>query len=193
MALASFCSWIFKRTGWTIDENLPPEIKKCIIVAAPHTSNWDFWYAMASFAIYRLKIRFTVKQEWMRFPFSLLMKPLGGIAIDRKPRTKASARNSFVESMIELFQQNEELIILVTPEGSRSFRHKWKTGFYYAAAGAGVPICLAYVDYRQKKAGIGKVIYPNHFETDMKQIMAFYRPIQAKFPENFSIDTDFIP
>ncbi len=175
-----------------MDENLPGEIKKCIIIAAPHTSNWDFWYTMAAFAIYRLKIRFTVKKEWMRFPFSLIMKPLGGIAIDRTPRTKDSERPSFVDSMVELFDQNEELIIVITPEGTRSKRTKWKTGFYHVALGAGVPICLGYVDYAKKKAGIGKVIMPSDYQSDMHAIMQFYKNVHPKFPENFSVDTDFV-
>ncbi|TAJ54385.1 MAG: acyltransferase [Chitinophagaceae bacterium] len=193
MNLSAACSRIFKATGWTVDTNLPPEIKKCIIIAAPHTSNWDFWYTMAAFAIYRLKIRFTVKKEWMKFPFSLLMKPLGGIAIDRTPRTAGADRKSFVEAMIDLFRQNEELIILITPEGTRSFRDKWKTGFYHVAQGAGVPICLGYVDYAKKKAGIGKVIYPGDYAADMQVIMAFYGQVTAKFPENFAVDKDFAP
>lgn len=192
MSLSAACSRIFKVTGWKVDTNLPPEIKKCIIIAAPHTSNWDFWYTMASFAIYRLKIRFTVKKEWMQFPFSLLMKPLGGIAIDRRPRTTGSDRKSFVEAMIDLFKENEELIIVITPEGTRSFRDKWKTGFYHVAQGAGVPICLGYVDYAKKKAGIGKVIYPKDYVSDMRKIMAFYGQVSAKFPENFAVDKDFV-
>jgi 1-acyl-sn-glycerol-3-phosphate acyltransferase len=192
MNLSAACSRIFKTTGWTVDSNLPPEIKKCIIIAAPHTSNWDFWYTMAAFAIYRLKIRFTVKKEWMQFPFSLLMKPLGGIAIDRTPRTVESDRKSFVEAMVELFRENKELIIVITPEGTRSLRDKWKTGFYHAAQGAGVPICLGYVDYAKKKAGIGKVIYPKDYVTDMREIMAFYGQVTAKFPEKFAVDKDFV-
>lgn len=191
MSLSALCSRIFKASGWTVDTNLPPEIKKCIIIAAPHTSNWDFWYTMAAFAIYQLKIRFTVKKEWMRFPFRLLMKPLGGIAIDRRPRTSGSDRKSFVEAMIDLFRDHEELIIVITPEGSRSLQQKWKTGFYHVALGAGVPICLGYVDYQEKKAGIGKVIYPKDYVTDMREIMAFYGQITAKFPEKFAIDKDF--
>ena len=191
MSLSSFCARIFKLTHWTVDDNLPPEITKCIIIAAPHTSNWDFWYTIASFAIYKLKIRFTVKKEWMRFPFSLLMKPLGGIAIDRKSRIANSNRRSFVESMIGLFDENEELIIVITPEGSRSLRDKWKTGFYHVALGANVPICLGYVDYVTKKAGIGKVIYPSDYSTDMREIMAFYKQVHAKFPEKFSVDMEF--
>jgi 1-acyl-sn-glycerol-3-phosphate acyltransferase len=183
--------YLFKWSGWTVDRNLPPEISRCIIVAAPHTSNWDYWYTMASFAILRLRIKVTIKKEWMRFPYNLITAPLGGIAIDRSPKNPDSPRPSLVEAMIDLFEKHKKLIIVVTPEGTRAKATKWKTGFYQVAKGAGVPICLGYVDYKTKKAGIGKTIYPSNFEDDMREIMGFYQGITARFPEKFSIDTDF--
>ncbi|MEO7313263.1 MAG: 1-acyl-sn-glycerol-3-phosphate acyltransferase [Chitinophagaceae bacterium] len=185
------CKIIIKLCGWTIDETMPIDMKKCMVIAAPHTSNWDFWYCMAAFQIYRLKIRFTVKKEWMKFPYSLLMKPLGGIGIDRSPKIVGAERISHTDAMINLFNSHEQLIIIFTPEGTRSRVEKWKTGFYHVAVGAGIPICLAYCDYKAKKAGIAKVIYPNDYEKDMREIMAFYKTITAKFPENFSVDKEF--
>ncbi|MES2777854.1 MAG: 1-acyl-sn-glycerol-3-phosphate acyltransferase [Bacteroidota bacterium] len=185
------CKTIIKLSGWKIDETMPIDMKKCLVIAAPHTSNWDFWYCMAAFRIYRLRIRFTVKKEWMKFPYSILMKPLGGIAIDRSPKMASEERISHTDAMINLFNQHKELIIVFTPEGTRSRVEKWKTGFYHVAVGAGIPICLAYCDYKKKLAGIAKVIYPTDFEKDMREIMAFYKTINAKFPENFSVDTDF--
>jgi 1-acyl-sn-glycerol-3-phosphate acyltransferase len=147
---------------------------------------------MATFAITRLRIRFTVKEEWMKFPFSLLMKPLGGIAINRSPRGPQNERPSFITAMAELFDANEELIILITPEGTRSKNEKWKTGFYHVAKAANVPILLGYTDYKNKLTGVCNPIYPSDFETDMKTIMAFYKNIHPKFPEKFSVDTQFI-
>ena len=188
--IRKICLYIFKQTGWQVDQQIPNDIKKCIIIAAPHTSNWDFWYTMAAFAIYNLKIRFTVKKEWMKFPFNIIMKPLGGIAIDRTPRVDGN-RISFVDAMAELFNANEELIIVITPEGSRSKRDKWKTGFYYIAEQANVPILLGYVDYSTKKAGIGKAIYPTDFIQTMESIMQFYKTITPKFPQNFSLDNSY--
>ena len=184
------CLFIFKQTGWKVDNQIPIDIKKCIIIAAPHTSNWDFWYTMAAFSIYKLKIRFTVKIEWMKFPYNILMKPLGGIAIDRSPRIDGN-RISFVDAMTDLFHANEELIIVITPEGTRSKRDKWKTGFYHIAQQANVPILLGYVDYATKTAGIGKVIHPTEFNQTMKTIMEFYQTITPKFPENFSLDNSY--
>jgi 1-acyl-sn-glycerol-3-phosphate acyltransferase len=183
---------ILKISGWTVDKQLPPEIKRCVVVAAPHTSNWDYLYMMCAFFIFKLRIKVTVKREWMRFPYSIVTKPLGGIAVDRRPKNPDDPRPSLVESLISLFEKNEELILVFTPEGSRSKRDEWKTGFYHAAKGAGVPICLGYVDYKHKIAGIKKTIYPSDFEEDMKEIMAFYQGITARFPEKFIVDKKYL-
>lgn len=189
--LKAFCRFIFKITGWKLDENVPPEIKRCIVLAAPHTSNWDFVYAMAAFKIYGFKIRYTIKKEWMRFPFSLITKPLGGIGIDRSPKMPGEARISHTEAMINLFKENRDLIIMITPEGSRSRRTEWKTGFWYVAKAADVPICLGYLDYEKKIAGIGKTFHATDMETDLRTIMQFYKPLHGKHPQDFSIDLNY--
>lgn len=187
----AFCLFIFRITGWKTDTNTPSEIKRCIVIAAPHTSNGDFWYAMAFFAIYRLNIRYTIKKEWMQFPFSLITKPLGGIAIDRSAHKENEERISHTEAMINLFKNEKELIVLITPEGTRNKQEHWKTGFYHIAKAAGVPICLGYIDYKNKIAGIAKTIYPTDMETNMKEIMAFYKTKHGKFPEKFSADINY--
>lgn len=183
---------IFKITGWTADQHLPPEIKRCVVVAAPHTSNWDYFYMMLAFFIFKLRIRVTIKREWMRFPYSVVTKPLGGIAVDRRPKTPDKSRKSLVEALINLFEENEKLILVFTPEATRSKSEDWKTGFYHVALGAGVPICLGYMDYKRKIAGIRKTIYPSDFEKDMQEIMEFYEGITARFPEKFSVDKKYI-
>jgi 1-acyl-sn-glycerol-3-phosphate acyltransferase len=181
----------FKWKGWKVDTNLPANLKRCVLIAAPHTSNWDFVYTIAAFGIYGLPIRFTIKKEWMRFPFSIITKPLGGIGIDRSNAAKAGERISYTVAMANLFNSNGELIIVITPEGTRSRRETWKTGFYHIAKEANVPICLGYCDYKNKIAGIGLTIFPSDYETDMKTIMKFYNGIHPKFPENFSLDKAF--
>jgi 1-acyl-sn-glycerol-3-phosphate acyltransferase len=96
--------------------------------------------------------------------------------------------------MVNLFKENDELAVLVTPEGTRSRQETWKTGFYHVAKKAGVPIAFGFLDYKEKVAGIGKVIWPgDDMESDMKSIMAFYQTLHPKFPENFSIDTRYQP
>ena len=181
--------FFFRWYGWKLDWGLPRDIKKCVMVASPHTSNWDMVYGLAAFDMMRIPVRFTIKKEWMRFPMSLILKPLGGIGIDRSPKEGSQERKSMVEAMVELFDQYDELVVLVTPEGSRSRRDQWRTGFYYVALKAKVPIGLGYLNYGKKEAGVGKILYPTgDIDRDMREIMDFYRPMIAKFPENFSLD-----
>lgn len=182
---------LLKLTGWKIENTLPPDLKKCIVLAAPHTSNWDFYYAMAFLSILKINSRYTIKKEWMQFPFSLITKPLGGIAIDRSPRHLGEKRRSLIDVMVELFNNNKELVIIITPEGTRSKVDKWKAGFYHIALKANVPIVLGYIDYAKKQAGTGMIIYPGNYEEDMRTIMNFYKNIQGKRPEQFAIDKAF--
>lgn len=186
------CKIIFRLWGFKIVT--PPDfnIPKCVVVAAPHTSNWDAIIGFAYYDIVGIPIRVTIKHNFMKFPYSLVFKPLGGIAIDRRPKEKGGQKKSMTEAMIDLFNGREKLNLLVTPEGTRSKVTKWKTGFYYVALGAKVPIALGYIDYEKKEAGIGKIIYPTgDIKKDMKEVMDFYRNIKGKYPEKFSVDLEY--
>ncbi|TXD31439.1 acyltransferase [Lujinxingia vulgaris] len=189
----AFCRWLFKLRGWRfVGEDLTTH-RRCVVVAAPHTSNWDLIFTIASFDLMGLPVRFTIKREWMRFPFNLVLGPVGGLAIDRRPRAETGERPSMVEAMAGLFDEHPgELAIAVTPEGTRSRRERWRSGFYHVAREANVPILLGYLDYGKKEAGIGKVIVPgDDFEADMREIMAFYSQIEAHSPEKFALDARF--
>jgi 1-acyl-sn-glycerol-3-phosphate acyltransferase len=95
--------------------------------------------------------------------------------------------------MIDLFNERKKLVVLVTPEGTRSRVEKWKTGFYYVAKGAHLPIALGFVDYKKKLTGVGKMIYPSgNLFADMNAIMEFYQTITPRFPENYSVDIRFL-
>lgn len=168
----------FKLTGWQVVGNLPKDLKKVVMIAAPHTSNWDLLYARMAFYIMGIRLRYTIKKELFFFPLGWFLKALGGIPIDRK------AAGNMVDKMVQLYKNYDELVILITPEGTRSYAPEWKKGFYYIAKGAGVPISLGYLDYKKKHAGIGPLINPSgDFEKDLAQIQDFYRGITAKFPE----------
>lgn len=181
-------------SGWKVDQVLKDQCRRCVMVGAPHTSNWDFVFARAAFEVMELPVRFTIKKEWMESKIGWLIKALGGIAIDRSSHEGEKGHISMVDAMVRLFEQNEDLVILVTPEGTRNRSETWKTGFYYVAKNAGVPIALGYMDYKRKVAGIGKVIYPtDDMEKDMKEIMAFYQTVNPCYPEKFSIDLRFQP
>ncbi|WP_278362081.1 1-acyl-sn-glycerol-3-phosphate acyltransferase [Acinetobacter schindleri] len=178
-----------KLMGWETDNHWPENLSQCVMIAAPHTSNWDALYARLALKALGVNVRITIKDSYMKFPLGPFVRAMGGIGIDRRPKQAGEPRPSMVQVMTDLFKQHPELVMLVTPEGTRARQEQWKTGFYYVAVNAGVPIALAYMDYEQKKAGVGKIIHPTgNFEEDMAEIMDFYAGIQAKFPEEFSVD-----
>ncbi|MGB1247785.1 MAG: 1-acyl-sn-glycerol-3-phosphate acyltransferase [Chitinophagales bacterium] len=183
--------FFFRMSGWKVDTSLPEGIDRCVMIAVPHTSNWDFPFAMGAFRILKIPLKFTIKKEWFRFPFNLFFKPLGGLAINRTPKKEGEKRRSMVDAMADLFSQHKKLAVMVTPEGSRSKRDEWRTGFYYTAQKAGVPIGLGYLDFKNKIAGVGKMIYPTDFEKDMREIMNFYRDKEGHSPEKFALDKRF--
>ncbi len=182
---------IFKLFGWKVTHYLPDGIKKCVIIVAPHTSNWDFIFGMATVKLMKLQQKFVIKKEWIKFPFKRLFLSLGALPIDRNKKNKEGEKSSAVETMAELFHHHETLRLVITPEGTRSKREKWKTGFYYVALKAKVPIALAFIDYDTKSTGIDTIIYPTgDFKKDMKQIMNFYKNMKGKNSNNFSVDME---
>jgi 1-acyl-sn-glycerol-3-phosphate acyltransferase len=184
---------IFKLKGWALKTEAIKGIKQSIVIAAPHTSNWDTVMSLAAFDLMELPVKFTLKKEWFKFPFKRIMRNLGGIPIDRTPKKEGEKRPSMVEAMADLFKQYEILHIMVTPEGTRALRTEWKTGFWHTAKMAHVPILCGYLDYKNKIAGIGKIIYPSEsLEKDMREIMQFYKNIEGKNPEKFSLDLRYI-
>lgn len=182
-----------KLIGWKVQEVMPKGIDRCVMIASPHTSNWDFPIAKAAFVIMKIPLRFTVKDSLFKFPYNLIFGPLGGIPINRTPKKEGEERPSTVQAMANMFKENDKIAVMVTPEGTRSKRTEWKTGFYHVAKLAGVPIGLGFLDYKNKLAGVGKVIYPSDdMEKDMREIMSFYKNITGKHPEKFSVDTRYI-
>lgn len=178
--------------GWQIDNHWDLNINQCVMIAAPHTSNWDALYARLALKALGVNVRITIKDSYMKLPFGPFVRAMGGIGIDRRPKHEGEPRPSMVQLMSDLFKEHPELVMLVTPEGTRAKQEQWKTGFYHVAISAGVPIALAYMDYAKKKTGIGKIVYPTgDYEKDMAEIMAFYAEISAKFPQKFSVDTRY--
>lgn len=152
------------------------------MVASPHTSNWDFLYAMCAFWYMRVDLKYFIKDSYTRGPFGWFFKWTGALGVDR-----SKSNNNLVPYSIELLNSNEQLIVLVPAEGSRKRVEKWKTGFYHIAVGAKVPVCCGYLDYEKKIAGILDVFWPSgDFEKDMHHIQELYRPIKGKFPEKYN-------
>jgi 1-acyl-sn-glycerol-3-phosphate acyltransferase len=177
--IRTICHWlarlILKVTGWKITGQRP-EIKKYVMIAAPHSSNWDFFYGLLMILYFKCEVHWMGKKQIFRFPFGGIMKWFGGIPVDR------SRSNNLVSTVVEEFKKSESLVITVPPEGSRSKVREWKTGFYYIASGAGVPILLAFLDYEKKTGGYGPFFIPvNGIEADMIKIKEFYKDIRGKY------------
>ncbi|GJM60870.1 MULTISPECIES: 1-acyl-sn-glycerol-3-phosphate acyltransferase [Persicobacter] len=177
---------IFKVSGWKIEGDSHIGLKKAVVIAAPHTSNWDFIYARAAFFLLGLPVKYTIKREWTdNKVFGGLLKRLGAIGIDRRPKgMRDDQKLSMVEAMANLYKENDEMMIMITPEGTRKYVEKWKSGFYRLAEMAEVPIALGYLDFERKRAGIHSVYHPTgNYDQDLEEIMSFYRTVKGKHPE----------
>lgn len=165
-----------KLAGWQVQGTLPAQAQKCVLIAAPHTSNWDLPYTLMVAFVLRLNIYWIGKASLFRFPFGPVMRWLGGIAVDR------SKTNNLVQASAQAIQAAEgALQLIVPPEGTRSKTRYWKTGFYHIAVTAQVPIVMAYMDYQRKISGLGPIFVPTgDVEADMVQIKAFYAPFKGK-------------
>jgi len=170
--------------GWKVLGALPPGTPKCVLIAAPHTSNWDLPYTlMVSFCL-RLNIYWMGKASIFRFPFGGVMRWLGGIPVDRSKST-----NLVTASAAALVAAEGELQLVVPPEGTRGRTRHWKTGFYFIALEARVPIVMAYMDYERKISGLGPVFIPTgNVEADMAEIKRFYAPFKGRNAAEFSVD-----
>ena len=180
-ALRGLSLAFLKATGWKIEGNLPKGVTKCVLIAAPHTSNWDLPYTlMVAFAL-RLQIYWMGKSSIFSFPFGSLMRWLGGIAVNR------SQASNLVDSCAqELVKAQGSVHLVVPPEGTRSKTRYWKTGFYYIAQQAQVPIVMAYMDYSTRRSGLGPVFTPTgNIDADMAAIQNFYAPFKGKNADQF--------
>jgi len=138
-------------------------------------------------------MRFTVKSSLVKPPFSWLSIPLGAIAIKRDKTAAEAKRKSYVDVMADIIKDNDPIALMITPEGTRSYRDEWKSGFYYVAKKAQVPVVLGYMDFEKKTAGVGGIIHlTDDMDADMRKIMAFYKDIKGKHPERFSVDKRYI-
>ena len=167
--------------GWRVEGHLP-EHSRYVIIAAPHTSNWDFPITLFLAFALRIKCYWMGKDSLFRRPFGGIMRWLGGMPIDR------SKSNNIVGESIKAFAGQERLVMVIPPEGTRKQVSYWKTGFYHIANGAQVPIVLGYIDYKRKAGGIGPIVWPSgDIEADMRIIQGFYATVSGKYPEKSSL------
>ena len=179
--LRAFSVTFLKLTGWKVEGGLPPGAEKSVLIAAPHTSNWDLPYTLMGAYCLHLTPYWMGKAQIFRPPFRGLMMWLGGIPVDR------SKSNHLVAASVETLKTaTGPLQLIVPPEGTRSKTRYWKTGFYHIAIGAQVPIVMGYMDYKRKVFGLGPVFVPTgDIEADMAAIQAFYAPFKGKNADQF--------
>jgi 1-acyl-sn-glycerol-3-phosphate acyltransferase len=174
------CILFFKITGWKVIGPPPPD--RAVIVGAPHTSNWDYPFALGVFYIRRLKVKYLAKDSLFKFPLGIIMRGSGGIPVDR------SKKNNMVEYMVSFFKEDEKILLLVPVEGTRGYVKEWKSGFYHVAMQANVPILLGFLDFKRKEAGFGPLFYPTgDYAKDLAAIKEFYKDKTAKYPEKSSL------
>lgn len=173
---------LFKIYGWRLVGQVPHDVKKYVLIAAPHTSNMDFFLAMPTMWSLGIPGRFLIKREHTDAFYGPLIKAMGGIGVDRKNQSK-----DFIKELNTIVDAEHEMALLFTPEGTRKRVEKWKTGFYRVAMAVNVPIVLAYAEYDLKEVHIGHVFYPSgDFEKDFDYMENFYRNVAAKFPEDYN-------
>ncbi len=182
----TLCKVVIKMAGWSVECKVEKVPSKCVFCVAPHTSNWDFIVGKVCYTALDLGIKpkFLIKKFWTDFPFGLLIKPLGGIGVDRNKST------NLVETVVAEMAQHDTFQLAVTPEGTRSRNANWKRGFYLIAEKSHVPIVLVGLDYKRKKVLLDNLFYPSgDMAADMSKIKSWFveNDIQAKHPENFVV------
>ena len=175
-------SFIYYRLlGWKTNVTVT-NYDKCVICAAPHTTNLDLFIGKLFYGALGRKTSFMMKKEWFFFPLGLFFKAVGGIPVDRSRKT------SLVDQMVKHFNECKKFHLAITPEGTRKANPNWKKGFYYIALKAQVPIVLIGIDYSKKMISATKAIMPSgDIDKDMREIKLYYKDFKGKHPENFAL------
>ncbi|OQA09107.1 MAG: 1-acyl-sn-glycerol-3-phosphate acyltransferase [Bacteroidetes bacterium ADurb.Bin397] len=169
---------LFKLFGWKVNGAIPVSLKQYVMIVAPHTSNWDFFVGLAARSILEIDTKYVAKKELFRFPFGWIFRSLGGFPVDR------SKNNNFVDAVADLFNEHDRFSICITPEGTRSYAPKWKTGFYYIAQKANIPVVMVAFDYGRKEVKVEAPYYlTGDMDKDIEFMLAYYRNVKGKFPE----------
>ena len=170
---------VLKALGWRIEGELP-RVPRCILIVAPHTSNWDFVFGLAAKLALRLRASWLGKDSLFRFPFRGLLEFVGGIPVNR---TDAAG---VVASAVAGLQSKPQVFLALAPEGTRSKVSRWKTGFHRIARGAAVPICGVRLDFSRRVLGLGPLLETSDdVEGDLRIIQGWFSAEMARRPENY--------
>ena len=180
---AELSSWLCRAymalVGWKMRGDWP-DLPKVILLAAPHTSNWDTLLMLATAGAYRLKLNWMGKKSLVQGPFGFVMRALGVLPVDR------SAANGLVGSVSDAITRTNQIILAISPEGTRKRAEEWKKGFYLIAQAAKVPIVFAVLDFKTKIITISGWLMPSgDFEADWPLIRGYYAKAEGKYNQNF--------
>ena len=183
--MKKICLLILKLLNYNLDVvNIPTE-KKYVLLFSPHTSWTDFAIGKIALTAMGIKPTFLIKKEFFFFPMGHFLRYLGGYPVDRNRAQKLT------DTLADYMKGKEEIVLLITPEGTRKRVETWKRGFYYIAQNAGVPIALGYLDYRNRKGGIGPVFIPTgNYDTDLHEIQKFYRGMRGRRKGCFNLENE---
>ncbi len=175
-------SLLFKIIGWKILNPPPERFTPSVMIAAPHTSNWDFPIAIGAFWVMGVPLKYFIKDSYTKGPFGWFFRWSGAIGVDR------SQPGGLVEFATETLKNRRDMVVLVPAEGTRKRVERWKSGFYRIALGAGVPIALGYLDYKKRIAGIhDELVWPTgDYAEDMKPVEEFYGQVTGRNPEDYN-------
>jgi 1-acyl-sn-glycerol-3-phosphate acyltransferase len=177
---------LYRRHGWIAVGNVP-EPRRFVLIAAPHTSNWDFLYFLGLTQDLGIRPHFMAKKSLFRWPIGGFMRAMGGVEIDR------SKSANVVDQMVAEFGRRAEFILTIAPEGTRGFTKKWKTGFYQIALAAKVPMVVGMMDYGRRTGGLGPTIWPTgDYRADMAKVLDVYRGCIPRHPERAVTSLDQI-
>ena len=170
---------VFRLMGWKIEGHFPAELKKYIVAVAPHTSNWDFIIGVMVRSILRMQnARFLGKSSLFKAPYGWFFRALGGYPVDRSKHT------DMVQQVVDIFNEHNNFILAIAPEGTRKKVTKLKTGFYYIAKSSQVPVIPCGFDFSRKTVVIGQPFYPTEdVDSDIEGLVNFYRGIKGANPE----------
>lgn len=173
---------ILKLLGWKVIGTPPAEIKKYVMIVAPHTSNLDFVIGRLAFFQLGINVKFLIKKELFRFPLGGILKAIGGIPVNR------GKKNNMVDYVADIFEHTDKLVVVITPEGTRKLNKNWKKGFYFISKKASIPIVMGFIDYKRKECGVGKTLSSeNDINILFDEIRNFYSDKTACYPEKFSL------
>ncbi len=177
-----FSTIVLKIMGWDISYEIPKNIKKAIIIVAPHTSLWDTVIGKLGFWHLGIDTKILIKEEAFKGPLGFILKKLGGMPVNRSKSTKLTTR------VAQMFNERNSLFITITPEGTRTLVKQWKQGFYYIALEAKVPIIIGVLDYEHKVGIMKDMFYPTgDYSKDIVKIHSYYRGVMGKNSKGFDI------